>query len=145
MFLYSYINTHTHTLTKFNIVILCPYVSHPQLSQPDCQGTSGPNKVCVCLCACVRVCACPFAMQPFSLAFCRSGVESFTATHCFTTQSLYFKLSGNSACALVRLCSDSSYKKPQLIFCLCIFQGLLICCNTADFPALMLIAGEDLI
>lgn len=96
-------------------------------------------------CVCVRVCACPFAMQPFSLAFCRSGVESFTATHCFTTQSLYFKLSGNSACALVRLCSDSSYKKPQLIFCLCTFQGLLICCNTADFPALMLIAGEDLI
>lgn len=59
-----------------SIVILCPYVSQPELSQPDCQGTSGPNKVCVGVC----VCHCASALQPFSLAFCRSGVESFTAS-----------------------------------------------------------------
>lgn len=35
--------------TKFSNVILCPYVSRPQFSQPDCQGTSGPNKVYVCV------------------------------------------------------------------------------------------------
>lgn len=41
--------TETRSHTESLIVILCPYVSHPQLSQPDCQGTSGPNKVRVCV------------------------------------------------------------------------------------------------
>lgn len=116
-------------LHKQNSALLyCAHMfpSLSRLSQPDCQDTSGPNKVCVCVCV--------FTIQPSSLAFCTQALLSLLQPW---SQKLYFNRVYNCVCAPLGVVVINSY----LIFCLLAFQGLIIFENSADFPALMLIAG----